>query len=213
MFYNNPLRTNLVVRPTDYILTSADVEPVLTLAEVKDYLRIASGETAFDDNLTLLISTATTLCEKITGRDLITKSYTAYLDCFPSTSGFIEIEKAKIQSIVSIAYYSNNILTVFDSTTYYKTNSDNYSKVLLLEGNTWPSTDKRAQAISMDLTVGYGPDPENVPGALKRALLANIAALYANVGDCGDCTGFEAGSQAIQLYQPFVISNLLFSVV
>ena len=71
---------NTLIQPTNYILvTDAATEP-LTLAEVKTFLRIDT--TDYDAILTPLIKTARQLCEKITGRDMINKTWKTYLDNF-----------------------------------------------------------------------------------------------------------------------------------
>jgi hypothetical protein len=65
----------------DYILiTPATIEPI-TLDEVKQKLRLV-GNSDFDTELTRMIVVAREMCENITGRDLINKTYKGFLDYY-----------------------------------------------------------------------------------------------------------------------------------
>jgi uncharacterized phiE125 gp8 family phage protein len=64
----------------DYtLITPANIEPI-TLDEVKQRLRLI-GNGDFDSELTRLITVAREMCERITGRDLINKTYKGFLYC------------------------------------------------------------------------------------------------------------------------------------
>ena len=194
----------------NYILVTKAVNTPVTLEEVKANARIDSDD--FDDLIFPLIGVATSIGENITGRDFINKTYKGFLDCFPHyDSESIQIRKSKLQSITTIEYYIDGVLTTMTSTDYYITESNEYSTINLVEGKSWPATDTRAQAIVINFIAGYGLDQCSVPDAIKRAIISNVELLRTNAGDCPDA---EAGSNQItSLYTPYILSTKLVSVI
>jgi uncharacterized phiE125 gp8 family phage protein len=203
--YNHPQYS--LVKPINYILTAKSVAPAVELDEIKEQLRETSGTNAFDTQLLALIDAATQFGENLTGRDFINKSYRCYLDCFPSNCQGIQIRKSKLQSIISIQYYKDGILTPVDSSSYYFTDSNNYSSIYLTEGSDWPTDiDHRKQALIIEFVSGYGDDSCDIPPLLRQALISHIIALFKNAGDCVDN---QSQAQYKSLYYSFILSNLL----
>lgn len=196
------------IRPDEYILTSGPVSPAVELDAIKEQLREAFGTEDFDDQLLSLISSATQYGEKITGRDFINKTYKGFLDCFPGNCQGIEIRKTKLQSITSIQYLKDDVLTTVPSSDYYFTQSNNYSTIFLKDGSSWPTDeDNIKQAIFVEFVAGYGDDSCDLPALLSQALISHIVALFKNAGDCLDGDGSSA--QYKQLYTSFIMPNLL----
>ncbi len=191
------------ITPETYILqTDAATEPV-TLAEVKAQLRIDG--TDYDAILTPLIKTARQIAEKITGRDFINKTWKAFLNRFPCGDDIgILIEKSKLQSITSIKYYIDTVQTTLSSANYYKTEDADYSSVWLVDGQSFPDSDSRKQAIEIIFVSGYGATAADVPQALKTALLSMITALYENAGDCSEGSDGQQ-AQFRSLLAPYII--------
>ena len=180
-----------LIAPTNYILVTDSASEPLTLSEVKIFLRIDSDD--YDGILTPLITTVRQLAERITGRDMINKTWKCYLDndcnnlLYPNYyNGInscvgIEILKSKLQSITSIQYYSNDVLTTWSSSNYYITDEQDYSSINLVDGGSFPSDiDNRKQAVVITFVSGYGADASFVPQALKEAMLYHISALFEN---------------------------------
>jgi len=208
------------ISPTNYILlTDAATEP-LTLAEVKTFLRITT--TDYDDIINPLIKTVRQLCEKITGRDMINKTWSTYLDNF--SCGFypdnfypfvcnsdysIGLLKSKLQSITSLEYYIDDVLTTFDATKYYITDEADYAAIYLNKNQSFPSIDDRRQAVKITFVSGYGVNATFVPEALKEGMKFHISALFDNSGDCSGCDS----NLYMKFYSPYIISKLLFRVI
>lgn len=205
---------------TDYTLLTPAVAPALDLAIVKDNLRISDNDS--DTRLLNLINVASTYAEKITGRDLITKTYKGYLDRFPtgiesfyfdwalSNRCPIQIRKSKLQSIVSIQYYLDGVLTTWSSDNYYITDSSDFATINLVDGKSYPtSVDRRRQAIIITFNAGYGDGNCDIPSGIQQAMLSNISLLYENAGDCID----ESNPQFKILYVPYIISSNFFRVI
>jgi uncharacterized phiE125 gp8 family phage protein len=213
-YYNYYFNTNVryetkPIRPDEYILTVPAVSPAVELDAIKEQLREVDGTTDFDDQLLALIGSATQYGERITGRDFINKTYKGFLDCFPSSCDGIEIRKSKLQSITSIQYLKDDVLTTIPASNYYFTQSKDYSTIFLKEGFSWPTdVDKIKQAIFIEFVAGYGDDSCDLPPLLTQALISHIIALFKNAGDCVE--GSEADAQFKQLYKSFILPNLLF---
>lgn len=194
----------------NYILVTPAVSPALDLSKVKDHLKETSNDN--DSQLLSLIKSVTDIAENITGRDLINKTYKGFLDCFPACpTRSIQIKKSKLQSITSIQYLVDGVLTTFDSSKYYITESNNYSTINLVDGEIYPSNvDKRKQAVIITFVAGYGDDSCDVPAGLCQAMLSNLTTLYENAGDCA-----EGGTskQTKQLYSSYILPDKLFCVI
>ena len=186
----------------DYILiTPANIEPI-TLDEVKQRLRLV-GNADFDSELTRLITVAREMCETITGRDLINKTYRGFLDYYCSQ---VEFTKSKLQSISSIKYYLNNTLNTLSPSNYYFTNSTNYSKLVFTENF---NVDNKLQTIEIEFIAGYGTTASTVPTSLKEGMLAFIDWLFNNSGDCTS----EDSLMARKLFQSYIIGKKLFFTI
>ncbi len=207
MFYCKPK----TIKAENYILiTPAPIFPI-TLQEAKDYLKIIGADQ--DAEITQLISVATDIGEKITGRDFINKTYKAFLDCFPCDASPIQIRRTKLQSITSIQYLKDNVLTAFNSSEYYFTESNSYSEINLIENSSYPTdADNRKQAVEILFAAGYGSSASDVPEALKRAMLAHIAFLFSNAGDCMDNLE-DHDEQHKKIYRCYILASNMFRVI
>lgn len=178
-----------------YKVETAPASLPLTLDEVEAHLRITADSE--DTYLTFLIETVRDYFESYTNRTLINTTYKAFLDCFYDNSVYyyinscydcccdgILIRKSKLSSITSIKYYSDSVLTTWDSSNYYFTDVNSYSSVYLVDGSTYPTVDVRKQAIEIIFVAGYGAAEASIPSDIKMALLNHIATLYENRGDC-----------------------------
>lgn len=197
------------VAPTNYILFAEALLQPITLEEVKTNLKITTSD--YDAILTPMIKTAVEKAEGITGRDFIAKNYDTFLDYFPGDQFGIKILKSKLQRIYHIKYYKNGVLETLDENDYYFTNDADYSYIFLKSGKSFPrDIDDRAQAVHIKFDAGYGDTAADVPQGIKQALIAYIAMLYNNAGDC---PLDEADNLAFNLLSGYIISELLFDVI
>jgi len=196
------------IEAKDYLVTILPVGTPITLDEAKEHLKETSNDR--DGEIISLINTVTSIAELITGRDMINRTYECYLDCFPMKHGSIKIRRSRLQSITSIQYYSDNVLETVDPADYYFTQSPNFSNINLFQGNIWPDTDKRKQAVIITFVSGYGSDACDIPAALKQGMLSHLAYLYDNAGDCGDD---EGKAQFESIYTPYIIPQKLVLVI
>ena len=185
----------------NYILIQPALIQPITLDEAKERLRLI-GNSDFDAELTRLINVATEYCEKITGRDLINKTWLGFLDYFDY---IVEFRKSKLQSINSIKYYQNNVLQIVNPASYYFEKSNEYAKLVFTESF---NPDERLQTIEIEFISGYGTLANQIPHSLKEAVISFVSWLYNNNGDCA-----EESEMANKLFKPWVISNNIFLAV
>jgi len=208
------------------LLSPATVFPV-TLAELKAWLKVTSNSE--DALLTMIIQGCTEAAELYTKRDFITKSYLTYRDRFgdygeqPLYAGYpaqkvytfyelpIVLRRSKLQSILSIKYWLDNVLTTWNAAEYYIVNKSAWSQVLPVDDFDYPSHDQRLQAIQIEFTAGYGATGADVPAALRMALLSHMASVYTNRGDCSaaGCSCDAAPMSARAVYQQYRIVDFV----
>jgi uncharacterized phiE125 gp8 family phage protein len=168
----------MTVSPINYILTTDATTEVITLDEIKTFLKVDG--TDYDSILTPFIKVSRQIGEKITGRDFVEKEYKTFLDSFPYCHG-IEIRKSKLKSITSIQYYDvNNTLQTLSSSDYYFTNDENYSSIYINNDKSFPTTYERKQAAIITFKADY----PNIPQGIKQACLSVCSYLFENSGDC-----------------------------
>lgn len=190
-----------------YIVTVPPASLPLTLTEVKTHLRIDLADNSEDTYLTALIKTVTNYAEKFTKRDFITRTYATYRDSFCDS---LEIRRSLLQSITSVEYLKDDVLTLVSTDIYFATQSTTFSTLRLKENQLWPTDlDNQDQAVKIIFTAGYGNDSD-VPEDLKTAMLNHIASLYENRGDCDDRVSGSTFSSA-QAFLP-VDTHLIYSM-
>lgn len=211
-------------QPIDYILITGTSTLAVSLANTKAWLKIPSSLDADNTLITYLIKAATGFFEKITGRDLITKTYRTYLDNFPIVNGLyyysgvsplipqyqdngIWLRKSRLQTVTSIKYLKDGVQLTWDSLNYYTTINSDYSAIYLVDGANFPENiDVRKQAVEINFTAGYGADDTSVPDDVQQALLRFISFLYDNRGDCADTAKQNA---AVLYFTPFkIVENI-----
>lgn len=174
------------IKQYTYKVITTVATPYLPLSLVKEHLKfIDPSDTSEDDYLTMIISAVFDYAQKYTRRTFLTTTYETYRDNF-HTFEFV-LRKSPLQSVNSITYYTQSVLTTLPTTDYYNTLENDYSKILqYIDGPLWPKEiDKKQQNIIINFTVGYGDDYTSIPSDLTLAMLNHIANFYQNRGDCG----------------------------
>ena len=215
-----------------YQLVSGPVEGAISLVELKSWLKITNANQ--DTLLQAIIDAVTRSAELYTKRDFIQKEYKTKRDVFgdffgsaipprvivlsTSNDNPFELRRTPVQSIVSVIYLNtSNVQTTISASDYYFTETDGSEFSLLLpEVNVnWPNDlqTQRLQSIEIKFTAGWStqtifklqwPD-------LYQALLAHMADVFVNRGDCspgtvgGACGCESAPPQAKSVYDRYLI--------
>ena len=119
-----------------------------------------------------------------------------------------------VKDYLRISNTDDDVLTTIDSSIYYFTDNNEYSSILVKDGQSWATdADNRKQAIKITFVSGYGATADDVPQGIKTAMLAHIANMYENRGDCSDCDIAFKNSKAASLYSPYRLSSTMLEVV
>ncbi len=171
-------------------------EPV-TLAEVKDYLRILDAND--DALLTGMITAARQAAEEFARRVFVTQTWTVWFDqaellertawnkTLPtpgretlSEKRVLEIPRPPLQSINLInTYDAANVGTLFPASAYRMESASAPGRLTLNENAHWPTNLRETQAVEAECVLGYGA-ASAVPQSIRQALLIWIKLLVAN---------------------------------
>ena len=194
------------------------IEP-LTLDETKTFLRVDQSS---DDNLiSSLITAARMFCEGYTGRSLITRSYSLYLDRWPGArlirpfdserrhlypvADAIVLPYPPLLSVTQINIYAaDNSSCAFNAANYFVDTAG--ARLVLNEGVVPPLPLRVINGIEVQYTAGYGATEDDVSALLRQGILQLIGYLYENRGDTPAEALFTSG--AAVLFQPFRAMSL-----
>lgn len=168
----------------NFIIDEVPTCEPLTLAEVKEYLRIDHD---LEDNLLQnMIATVRASAEGFLKRSLITqKILLTYVQYVPKT---ITLPMGPVQSVEYIISYDTYDEGKILAKDYYTLRND---RILL-----------RTEIISVETSIyykaGYGDNPASIPGSIRQGMLTHINSLYE---DRDGVRGIP--EQSISLYNSF----------
>lgn len=141
---------------------------------------VNSAITSEDDDLTDLITDAREEIEKITRRALLTQQWDYVLDEFP-IENYIRLPLGSLQSVTSLTYKDSDgvVFTMTQASDYYvEANGDQYGRIVLPYGESWPSfTAYPSNPITIRFVCGW-TTAALLPKTLKRAVKFVAEQLY-----------------------------------
>ncbi len=172
-------------------------------------LNLAKAQLKLDDELTAddalilgLVRASVEACERFTGRQLITATYTLFLDAWPVGSTLarqwwdgvregadlpraadaVELPRPPLQSVTTITTYDDaDTGTLWAASNYIvDTPTEAPGRVAKRVGASWPIPTRAAKGIEIVFKAGYGDAAGDVPEALRQGLLLLAAHLYEN---------------------------------
>lgn len=184
-------------RAFTYQVISGPAVLAVSLSTFRDHSK--TGAAVSDSLLTLYLQAAIKYGEQLTRRDFINRTYKTFRDFFPGNEVFninslansgnvgFEIRRSKLQSVNSVKYLKDNVLTTVATSVFYNTFENDYSKILTLNNQVWPTdADNRLQAIEIEFVAGFGVDDTFIPDCIKEAILLHATQMLQNKGDCDD---------------------------
>jgi hypothetical protein len=206
-------------------IIAPDVEPVF-LQDLKDQLRICGTDE--DIELSLFVLACREYIESLTGRAMINQTWRLTLDQWPTggrvwwdgiESGslgnlekgraWLYLPRYRLQSVTQIRVFdeAGNPSTV-NLNEFIVDGEQEPGRLLLRNNAVWPIALQRGNAIQIDYVAGYGDTPDDVPGALRLAVLQMAANLYQHRGDdCSEADAFNK-SGAASLLRAFRVARI-----
>jgi len=193
--------------------TPPAVEPIQA-SEVWNQLRL--DEDTDTPLIELYITAAREQCEEVTGRALITQQWRLTLDNWPNQgepwwdgvkqlpiselrasgrASWVILPRYRLQGVdeIRVFDFDGNAETV-PLGQFIEDKEQEPGRLVLRSTATWPVALQRANAVEIDYTAGYGDEPEDVPAALRVALLQMVSTMYEHRGD--DCSAVDAMRQS-----------------
>jgi uncharacterized phiE125 gp8 family phage protein len=150
--------------------------------EVKGHLRVDTADERTRVE-TVLIPAATQIAEGETERQLITATWTLYLDGFPTSGTKIELPKPPLQSVSSIKYYdTQGVLQTWAASNYSVVapagpRAPN-GYIVPGYGITYPSTYGQPNDVVIEFVCGYGAAYGSVPAQIRAAMLLLVGEMF-----------------------------------
>ncbi len=163
---------------TPILLAGPAAEPV-SLAEAKAWMRIDADDE--DDLVGALVTSARLIVESATRRLLMTQSWRLSLDGWPR-GNVVRVPLAPFQSLAGLQIYdSAGAARPVAASSYTLDAAPDAARILFTAAP--PAPGAAAGGIAIDVVVGYGDRPRDVPAPLRQAILALAARWFEDRGD------------------------------
>lgn len=185
------------------VLQSAPVNPVVTLDEAKNFLRVDGNS---DDSLiTAIVAAATSRLESYCDRKFITQTWDIFFDHFPfenkgpwwdgvqdgaigemiSPRRHIDLPFGPMSSVTHFKTYDDaDTAYLFASSEYSIDTKGPFGRIALRSSAVWPATVLRPiNGIEIRAVFGYGVNSTSVPAPIKQAILNLAAVMHEHRGD------------------------------
>ena len=160
-------------------LVTAPAATPITLAEVKEQLRIEHSD---DDALItrlIAVAVAYTDAQAALGHAMITQKWAQWLGANPSQS--VELALGPVQSVTAVKYYDTANTLQTDTLSNYEIVGTEFAKSIGPKaGFNWPTTYDRPDAIRIEYEIGYGDAASDVPQTIRHALMLLVGHWYDN---------------------------------
>jgi uncharacterized phiE125 gp8 family phage protein len=81
------------------------------------------------------------------------------------------------------SYDDSDTATTFDSAKYFVDTANTPPRIVLRDGQSWPTGLRAANGLEIQYVAGYGSNDTDVPEPLRLAIMQIITANYENRGD------------------------------
>ncbi len=146
------------------------------LTTAKAHLRVSHSSE--DTILGVYLGAAIRYVEEITGRALITQSWTLTL---PGFSDLIVLPRPPFTSLTTFTYLDeDSVSRTVSSSLYTSDTASDPGAIRRKPGSSWPTTDCTASCVTAVYAAGYGASETSVPDPIKQAILLLVGHFYEN---------------------------------
>lgn len=198
-------------QPLRLVTTVPPALAPVTLDQIKLALKIDPDATEDDALIAGLIRVASDACERFTGRALIARTLTLWLDAWPTGHGgrasAVELPRPPLRAVALVKVYDDTDASITMAPgTYFVDTAGDIGRIALRLGTSIPSPGRVANGIEIQFMAGYGPDPTDVPEPLRAGIERLVAHLYEHRGDAPAVATGGAGAEA--LWGPYRVIRL-----
>lgn len=160
---------------TGLVLLSGPAAEPISVAELSAHLRLDDAAEA--GLLGGLIATARQACEQFLNRALIAQTWRLTLDRWPASA--VRFARAPLRSVEAIVVYDADDTATALATGDFLVNTAAEPGLMVPRSGAWPPAPGRSRGgIEIDFTAGFGDGWNDVPAAIRHAVLIMAAHLY-----------------------------------
>jgi uncharacterized phiE125 gp8 family phage protein len=186
------------------LLAGPAVEP-LTLAEAKMFLRIEHDDD--DDVIGALIAAARTHIEQKTRRALIAQSWRLVRDAWPA-DGRLAVTPVPLQQVAAARVHNEDGSTTAIDPQAFVVDGAAAPAILAFASWSLPAPGRSVAGIEIDIDVGYGAEPADVPEPLRQAVRLLLAHWYENRALVAQRAGGMLPATVAALIAPYRVLSL-----
>jgi len=165
-----------------YLLNTAPAVEPLTIDECKT--QCLYDYTDQDSYFQTLVKVARYYAENYLQRRLINSVWDLVLDGFPICESSLQVGYPPLVSVTSITYVDTAGATqTWSSSKYIVDSSSAPARIALAYNESWPTTRKIANAVTIRHTSGYGTAATSIPASILHGMKLFVGHLHANRGD------------------------------
>lgn len=160
-------------------LLDAPATTPITLAEVKDQLRVEGSDD--DVILTRLIDVAVayTDVKGALGQAMITQKWGQWVNSTPPQT--VSLILGPVTGVTAVKYYDTDGVLQTDTLSNYQVTGTEFATIIgPKSGFNWPVTQDRSDAIRIEYEIGYGTATTDVPQTIRHALMLLVGHWYDN---------------------------------
>ena len=207
------------------IVADVSEEPI-SADNVRSYARIDDGVDTTE--ITNMIKSSRLFVENYLGRSLLNRTLKFSVDYIdevdqPLFEGtrigpdmtirrrYLQLPRPPVVSVTHVKTFDDaDTETTLSSSKYYLDNQREPARIILRNGETWPTALRVGNAIEVTYVSGYGTTRSSVPEAIIQGLFQHITFMYENRGDqmgASRATQVSIPPQIRYLLDPFKVLN------
>ncbi len=174
---------------------------VVTLSEMKAWLKVAPSVTLEDALIQSLINTSVIRAEKKMSRDILTTTWENYRETFYSD---LTLRRGAFQSVEKIEHRVDETepYVILDAAEYVVSIGGSFGIICKIDPSNVSSIFSECNRIRITFKTGFGDDGSDVPSDIKTAIMLDVTNIFSNRGDCKG-SNFDIPDAAAGTYRSY----------